>query len=179
MVLTVEERKLFYKNWLKLLAFVNDRYGIIYDFGNPANPVGLNINDITKIRNKLWKNSFLIDKYINIAKLNEDDEKIVKSWKKFIKGKFIIIKELQKYCVFLEMKNEILYGVNGISNPFSVMIPSFPFMVETVLIPFREKIIFDSLLACHNIEFGPNYKKSFKEKYKELKNEKNITEVLN
>jgi hypothetical protein len=178
MVLTVEERKLFFKNWLKLLAFVNERYNMVQDFNNPDNPVGLNINEINKIRNKLWKNSFIIDKYIKVAKLNDEDLKIVNSWKRFIKGKFLIIKELKKYSIFLDIEKEILYGVNGISEPFSEMLYSFPLMIESVLIPFKGKIIYDGLIGRHNIEFGPNYKKSFEEKYKEIKKEKGIKETL-
>jgi len=178
MVLTVEERKIFYSNWLKLLAFVNGKYNIVRDFKNPDNPVGLNINEINKIRNKLWENCVIIDKYIKIVKLSDEDIKIVNSWKRFNKGKYIIIKELKKYCIFLDIDKEILYGVNGISEPFSEMLQSFPLMVETVLIPFKDKIIYDSLIVCQNIVFGPNYKKSFKEKYIEIKKEKGIQEML-
>ena len=50
-------------------------------------------------------------------------------------------------------------------------------MIETVLIPFKDKIIYDSLIMCHNIEFGPNYTKSFEEKYIEIKKEKGIKEI--
>jgi len=94
MVLTVEERKLFFKNWIKLLAYVNERYNIVHDFGSPDSPVGLDVYEIKKIRNKLWKNCFIIDKYIKTANLNDEDIKIVNSWKKFIKrykGSIIIL----------------------------------------------------------------------------------------
>jgi hypothetical protein len=41
-----------------------------------------------------------------------------------------------------------------------------------------EKIIYDGLLDCYNIEFGTNYKDSFEEKYKEIKDLKGLKEAL-
>jgi hypothetical protein len=178
MVLTVEEKKLFFKIWLKLLVYVNDEYKLVYDFGRSVGSTKVNINDAVKVRNKLWENSFLIDKYISTAKLSDADSEIVNLWKKFVKGKFILIKELQKYCIFLDIKTEAMYGVNGLSDPFSDMVPHFPIMIETVLIPFKGKIVYDGLMSLQNIEFGPNYRKSFEEKYKEIKEKKGLIEVL-
>ena len=174
MVLSIEERIIFYKNWLKLLTYVNNEFRIIDGFGEPNNPVGLNINDLMKIREELWKNINVIDKYIKTSNLNIEDFYLVNSWKNCIKGKYLLIKELKKYCVFLDINKNNLYGVYGISSPFSQMVPCFPFMIETVLIPFNGKIIYDSLITSHNITFGSNMKKSFNEQYSEIKKEKGI-----
>jgi len=174
MVLSIEERKLFFKNWLKLLSFVNKKLKIIDNFGEPDNPVGLDINELMKIRKKLWENSKLIDEFIETSNLNMEDSKIVKSWNNFIVGKYLVIKELKRYCVFFDVDKDILYGVVGISSPFSQTISYFPSLIETVLIPFNEKIIYDSLIESNNISFGPNMKKSFNEKYSEIKKKKGI-----
>jgi hypothetical protein len=174
MVLTIEERKLFFKNWLNLLAFVNAKYSIISDFGYPDNPVGINIDNIIKIKNRLWKNRSLINEYLEANELNEDDHNLINSWNNFINRKFIIIKELSHYCVFLESKKNVLYGVHGISQRFSNLAPAFPIMVETVLIPFKDKIIYDSIISQDNITFGSNIKKSLNEEYKAIKEKDGI-----
>jgi hypothetical protein len=178
MILTVDERAFFFTNWLKLLAYVNDEYNIIEGFGHPTVPAKLNKNDVAKIREKLWKKKSIIDKYLKSNKLEKDEYELVNSWKKFIKGNFIAIKESKTYCVMLKDDNDELYGVHGISNNFSVMIPGFPFMMNTVLIPFKDKIIYDSIILHHNIQFGPNYRRSYNEKYKMIKETKGIKLIL-
>ena len=55
--------------------------------------------------------SFIIEKYIKAAKLNDEDMKIVKSWKMFIKEKFLIIKDLKKYSIFLDIEKEYCMGL--------------------------------------------------------------------
>ena len=52
MVLTIDERENFFKNWLKLLTFVNNKYDIIKNFGNPKSPIGLN-EEYIKIKKNL------------------------------------------------------------------------------------------------------------------------------
>ena len=178
MVLTLMERKMFFDNWLKLLAFVNKEYKIIKNFGNPTNPVGINVNDLMKIRKQLWKNEKIIDEYLKTTELSSKDYALVISWKKFIKGKFIVLKELKKYCVFLEREYEKLYGVHGISCEISEVLNPLPIMIETVLIPFNGKIIYDSLTETNNVHFGPNMRKSFNEKYIEIKKEIGIIGML-
>ena len=173
MILTIEERKEFFKIWLKLLSFVNDKFDIIKNFGNPKSPIGLNPNDIVKIKEKLWDNIDIIDEYLKHSKLKDKDSHLVCSWKNYIKSNFLIIKELKKYCIFMDMKKNNLYGVTGISCPLSEMIP-FPYMADTVLIPFNGKIVYDSLLIGKNISFGSNIKKSFNEQYSKIKREKGI-----
>jgi hypothetical protein len=188
MVLATEECELFFKNWKKLLAYVNKEYNITQEFFNSENSVeeepfynkiGIRTYFESEMRNKLWENSNIIDKYIKETNLNDEDISIVNSWKRFIKGKFILIKKLKKYYVLLDGKKEILYGVNNFSNPFpfSEMLNSFP-LIETVLIPFNGKIIYDSIIGHQYTQFERKNKKLFEEKYKEIKIEKGIIEVL-
>ena len=73
----------------------------------------------------------------------------------------------------MDMKKNNLYGVTGISCPLSEMIP-FPYMADTVLIPFNGKIVYDSLLVGKKISFGSNIRKSFNEQYSEIKKKKGI-----
>ena len=177
MVLIVKERKLFFKNWLRLLAFVNDKYDVIPGFGHPNTPVGLDIHDILKIRDKLWEDSSVIDEYIKTTDLNDEDLTITSSWKKFIKGRFVIVKHLVNFSVLLDEKN-ILYGVTGITDSIAEKMPDIPFVIGTVLLPFKGKIIYDSIITFPNITFGRNYRTSFRETYKKIKREKGIMTII-
>jgi hypothetical protein len=178
MVLSIEERKMFFKNWLKLLAFVNKKYKIIKNFGNPESPVGLNIDELMKIREKLWENSYIINEYLEKTKINNEDEKIVNSWNKYINGKFLFIKSLKKYSIFMDFDEKRLFGVYGISSPIVDMMPYLPIMIQTVLIPFNGKIIYDSLIKQDNVSFGKNMRQSFNEEYIEIKRRNGIINIL-
>jgi hypothetical protein len=73
-------------------------------------------------------------------------------------------------------KNNLLYGVIGIINPIFEIITAdiLPTFVETVLIPFGDKIIYDTIFYRDNIHFGPNMRRSFNEQYMEIKKGKGI-----
>ena len=90
----------------------------------------------------------------------------------FIKARFVIVRHLKKYSVFLTFDEPAkLYGVCGITNPLSDLVPKemLPHMIETTLLPFNGKIIYDSLFSSFNISFGSGYRRSLKEAYNEAK----------
>ena len=177
MILQSEERILFNKNWLGLLAYVNDKQKIISDFGHPKKPFGVKPEHIIKIKTVLWKNNNLIEEYIKSKKrISESDFQLLNSWKKRLFNNFIILRFLKKYTVFLDEKKKLLYGVIGITNPLSDMIDEhcLPMMTETTLMPFYDRIIYDGTLSCYNISFGLNFRRHYKELYSEIKAKKGI-----
>ena len=127
MVLEPKERATFFSNWLGLFAFVNDKHKLVKGFGHPKKPVGIKAETLMKLRTKLWKNTRIIDEYIDsVWDLSRDDIQILKGWKKKKKGTFILMRHLKKYSVFLD-EGDSLYGVIGISVPISGMIPGTVF----------------------------------------------------
>lgn len=60
------------------------------------------------------------------------------------------------------------------------MFPTFvlPLMVETVLLPFEGRIIYDSLIMPYSVNFGGGAKKGFQEEYRELKRQSGIITSL-
>jgi len=63
------------------------------------------------------------------------------------------------------------YGVIGISNPIDLLFSSsmLPVYVDAVLLPFRGKIIYDSLIIPYNISLGSGIKKGLNQDYRESK----------
>jgi hypothetical protein len=49
-----------------------------------------------------------------------------------------------------------------------------PRYVETVLLPFEDKIIYDGFIAPYNVSFGSGYARSFKDTYREVKEKDGI-----
>ena len=73
-----------------------------------------------------------------------------------------------------------VYGVIGISESIAEMfLPlHLPLLIETVLIPFRDKIIYDSLLMPYIMHIGSNMRRSFNVEYRALKEKHGITTML-
>jgi hypothetical protein len=178
MILTIEERKIFWKNWLNLLSFVNDIYKIDNGFFHPNKPMGININVGLKISKKLFSHITIIDKYIDTNKITEEDEELLISWKKYIRGTFIVLKQLKKYCVLYDEENNKWYGINGITSSIEETIKELPCVVKTVLLPFKNKIIYNSFIENYRIIIGPNIKRELMEKYKRIKMENGIINKL-
>ena len=177
MVLQINERKLFFNIWLGLLAFVNDKHKLINNFGHPKKPYGKKPETIMSIKTKLWEDVGIIDEYIDsVRNLSNDQIQILKSWKNRVGGTFIIIRHLKNYSVFIDDKNDLLYGVIGITSPIYEMFPAeiLPIVVETSLLPFRDQIIYDSIFSKYNVQIGPNMRRNFKEQYSEIKKNKGI-----
>ena len=181
MYLQPKEAKKFFKIWLGLLAFVNDKYKLVKDFGHPKDSTKTKIKPVFEIKTKLWENTGIIDEYIDsVWDLPREEIKILKGWKSKIEGTFIIVRHLKKYSVFLDGKKELLYGVLGITYPISRMYPNntLPKMVETVLLPFNNQIIYDGMFCSYNFHFGPNMRKDLKDLYMEIKKERGIISTL-
>ena len=77
-------------------------------------------------------------------------------------GQFYVFRELKKYTVFLSTTNPaIAYGVLALSQPFEDLIgPYLPVLTQTVLLPFKDKIVYDGLMSSYNISFGPGIRRS-------------------
>jgi hypothetical protein len=182
MTLLPEETKTFFRNWLELIAFVNDKHKLVKNFGHPKSPFGINLESINKIDTVLWKNVGIIDEYINsVRDLPKDDIQLLKEWKnKKVEGPFIILRHMKNYSVFLDGNNDLLYGVIGISSPISEMIPDYmlPVAVKTTLIPFGDRIIYDSVFSVSNVQIGPIMRMDYKGRYIEIKKKKGIITTL-
>lgn len=115
---------------------------------------------------------------MNPIKFSESDLLIVNNWKNRISDKFILLKYLKNYSIFLG--NDNIYGVIGITNPIDEMFPPsvLPLLVETVLLPFEGKIIYDSLIMPYRVNFGGGAKKGFQQEYRELKSKSGIITYL-
>ena len=62
------------------------------------------------------------------------------------------------------------YGVLALADPFEELVgPYLPRLIHAVLLPFKDKIIYDGLLSGHNITFGGGVKRRLNEEYKEAK----------
>ena len=56
MTLSQEDGQLFYRLWLPLLDYVNERYHVCKDLKDMATAKGLDPAEVKKVANQLWEN---------------------------------------------------------------------------------------------------------------------------
>ena len=168
--LSSEECRLFYETWYGLMGFVNERKSVIKAKIKPEYPNTVSDMMVHKVREVLWENPELIDEYISKTELPQEKIDILKLWKtNHKKGMFFILEYQPEYAVAIapnEQGEDRLYGIKGISNSVAnALRRSLPIQIETVLLPFKGKIIYDSFMGSMPIGFAEGAKAAFREMY--------------
>ena len=168
--LSSEECRLFYETWYGLMGFVNERKSVIKAKIKPEYPNTVSDMMVHKVREVLWENPELIDEYISKTKLPQEKIDILKLWRtNYKKGMFFILKYQPEYAVAIapnEQGEDRLYGIKGISSSVAnALRRSLPVQIETVLLPFKGKIIYDSFMGSMPIGFAEGAKAAFREMY--------------
>lgn len=173
MKLSKEDVELFYGLYHPLLVYVNKKLKIIEGINSPEDFKKFSLEEINKLRERLYKQPELIDSFVNENPLDfsSDKLKMISSWKNFVKGRFYIFRYLKDYTIFLDAdKPPKVYGVVALNSPFEEIIgPYLPIMVEAVLLPFNDKIIYDSIFLPYRITFGGGIRRSLNDTYQEAK----------
>jgi hypothetical protein len=179
-----EDVNLFFKLWYTLAHSVNDKHKIVPPFKRPVYGDRTNGEQFMAIREELWKHPKWIDEFIkgDGAHFTDEEKTILRSWRKhFVYDKFVAMKHLKKHSVLLPMSEKSkLYGVIGISEEFEMTMQynPLPYIIETALLPFKGRIVYDSLLMTYNILIGPGFSESLKKTYNETKKACGIIETL-
>jgi Domain of unknown function (DUF6398) len=174
MLLEPRDAELFFRLHRTLMFFVNERLEVMpNEVDTPEEFSVLSPEVRVKVRDALIAKLDLIESFAdeNPAHLPEDELEIVRCWRHLVAGRFYIFRELKKYTVFLSTTDPaIAYGVLALSQPFDDLIgPHLPVLTQTILLPFKDKIVYDGLMTSYNISFGPGIRRSLNEGFKEAK----------
>jgi Domain of unknown function (DUF6398) len=172
-LLTPQDADLFFKLHRSLMCFVNERLQIVPDVGTPEQFSALPPETRLKVRKALLDEMDLIQVFVdaNPFDLTDGELEIVCSWQHQLFGKFFLFRYLKNYTVFLSTEEPaVAYGVLALTQPFEELVgPYLPVWTETVLMPFKGKIIYDGLMSSFNISFGPGVRRNLNESFKEAK----------
>ena len=166
--LSSEECRVFYETWYGLMGFVNERKHIIKAKIKPEYPNAVSDVMVHKVREVLWEKPEMIDEYISETELPQEKIDILKLWRtNHKKGMLLLLEYQPKYAVAIasnEQGEDRLYGIKGISNSIAnVLQRDLPAQIETVLLPFKGKIIYDSFMGSIPIGFAEGAKAAFRE----------------
>jgi hypothetical protein len=156
------------------LFFVNQRLRVLErKVASPERYSGLPPETRIKVHEAFLEHTDLIDAFAdeNPFRFDEADLEIVRSWKHLVSGTFYAFRRLRNYTVFLSTTEPaVAYGVLALFDPFEVVIgPYLSRMVETTLLPFKGRIVYDGLLRGYNVYFGGGIRRSLNESYKKAK----------
>lgn len=179
MHLAQAEIEQFYQLWYALVWGINEKHKVIPHFTKPVYGKRITVSqrEFMRIRDKMWEHPKWIARFLkenDNEEFTEQERGIILSWSEyFVPGRFIIMRHLKNYSVFMRIsENEpmMLYGAKGISDSFKdICQGNIHLMVETVLIPFGDKIIYDTFLASSNISFGSGMRESLNDEYRTAK----------
>ncbi len=172
----------FYKIWLALLRYTNAQRNICPGLHHKPQDEPIPSEDAMKIREVLWKDTSARDEFISKtpSQLPTEDLAIVNSWQHRIAGDFYIFRYLKKYTIFLQDNNPPrAYGVLGLVTPLEELFgPYLPIMVNTVLIPYKDNLIYDGLFSYYNITFGGGIRRRLNETYRDIQEREGIITSL-
>jgi hypothetical protein len=181
MNLPEQDIKVFYKLQNGLLTYVNNELKINKPVSNYQDIDEIGLQNKVKIRNELYNQINITGNFIkeNPFNFNKEELTIISSWTYFIKNRFLIIKFLKKFNVFLTQDGKnTLYGVLGLIDDLKEKFYSKIVLLETVLLPFNDKIIYDGFMNLYNIHFGSGFKRNIQDLYSEMKAKKGIITSL-
>ena len=183
MLLSPEDVALFFKLHRSLMFFVNQRLQVLPD--RPANPnkySSIPPSDRVKVHDALLQHMDLIQTFVdeNPVQLSHDELDIVLSWRHLVHGKFFVLRELSKYAAFLSAEEQpVAYGVVALTQPLHELIgPNLPALVQTILLPFKDQIVYDGLMTRTNISFGPGFRRNINQDFKAAKARHGIVRSL-
>lgn len=182
MKLSKEDIDLFYRLYHPLLVYVNKKLDIKKEINSPEDFKKFPVTEINKFREGLYSQPDLIDAFVTENSLNfsTGELEIISSWKNFVKGTFYIFRYMKNHTVFLSSENPPkAYGVLALNTPFNEMAGQYlPVMVNAVLLPFKDKIIYDSMFSPHSISFGSGIRRSLNDDYQQAKSKFGIITSL-
>ena len=185
MKLTLSEKTMFFNLWFTLIWSVNCKQNIVSNMKKPIFGERVDIKRIAEIRDKLWENPQWIDDFLRDTdyELTETERNLLISWRKgFIKNHFFIVKHQSEYSVFMPVGDSgELFGVCGVSDSFQEMLADYdiPILLETVLLPFNNKIIYDGILSPYaNASFAKGAKDDIRMTYNKIRDNIGIIEQI-
>jgi hypothetical protein len=184
MKLSIDDVAQFYQIMWPLRFFVNQRLNILPSCTSLDACVAASPDEMVKVRNALYENAHLFDAFVteNPDRLSVEDLSIVRGWKSFLPGDFLIERYLKKAAIFIGTnKTSGVYAVVGLADSLEEMLYGRrpPIMItKVVLLPFKGHIVYDGFFSLHNVFFGAGIRNDLKESYMAAKQQGRIRWTL-
>lgn len=175
-----KEIKQFYKIQSELVLFANSRFNIVRNLPRPTSGAW-DPEEIYKIINEIFSKPEIIDSFCNEnpANLNREEIEIARSWKNFVKDRFIVFLKDNKTIFLNSSEGEPkIYEVYGLYDEITDIVPFTPIIMDTVLVPFNKKIVYIGLCETSSVYFGGGFKKILEKDFMKAKSKYGIISSL-
>jgi len=174
MFLSMDEVERFFRLYWALMFYINEHLDVLpEDVASPEEYSILPPEDRYEVHLAFHQHLELIDRFVgeNPFGFDEPDLDTIQSWKHLVTGRFYAFRYLKRHMIFLTTTEPIIaYGVVALADPFELLLPvGPPTLLQTTLLPFEGKIVYDGLMICHRIHFGAGIKRRLNEEYKDAK----------
>ena len=116
------------------MDFVNKKYKLIKGLYGMTSPEGLPLQSVARISAKLLEDKTVIDEYIltGARKLDDEETAIVSSWKRAIRGRFVVDRHLKRGSVLISVENKQVYIVKGICSSWRELLELLPVFLRSL-----------------------------------------------
>lgn len=162
-----------------MIYYVGKRDNLLADEVNYEEFMKMSVPEKYEIRNSLYSDLNNFNDYIDANKstLSKEDIEIIRGFKNLEQGTFRVMKYTKKYTLFFGEK--YVYGVLALNDSIDELLGDItPQLVEAVLLPFNDKIIYDGMLSKFPIHIGKGLSKSIKSDFLLSKRKYGIVEQL-
>lgn len=145
----------------KLIYFAGKKLGLFPKNTTLENFLGWSVEKKYPTREALYENLHLLDEFIHefSKELSKEDIKLIQQFRHFVKGTFVVVKLTPQHAIFMD--DQFTYEVLALNDPFEMFWGNnLPVMVEAVLLPFKDKIIYDGIISSYPVVIGPGMKES-------------------
>ncbi|NEQ53682.1 MAG: hypothetical protein F6K11_26710 [Leptolyngbya sp. SIO3F4] len=181
MKLAPNDVQLFFSLMLPLQWYVSQQASLLPDIKTFEAYTDSSMDDKIIVRDYIFEHPELIDQFIqdNPENLETDKLNIIATWKNFIRGDFFIERLLKKYSIFIDDKENV-YAILGLMEGLDVFMDKrdLPVRVQTILLPFKGKIVYDGFFRWYRMFFGSGIKSSLKQTYLIAKDNNAIIDTL-
>lgn len=153
----------FYDLWLPLLEFTNLKTKTLPRSVIKMMSKAPDLASENTLKVALWNNIWIIDEYVqnNPYHLNAADLELVASWRTFRFGDFLLLRVVRGLGIFLSQDEPgEFFAVNPLYSPFESLLPEFPVMVRTAILPFENVLVYDGSMTSYAIRFGPGFREA-------------------
>src|SRR6266496_1017610 len=167
MLLSPAEAEMVLKLHGALMQFVIKRLKPLDVHASALSYIALPAEERQKVVRAFLGRMDLVDAFIAAtpARLSRQELEIVSSWRHLVFGRFIALRQLKTHMLLLSCDGaSTAYALTGLIEPIEMVIKQpLPTMIETVLLPFRGKIIYDGVISRFNVTFGSGSRRGFEE----------------
>ena len=170
-----QDGQCFYTIYSSLLRSVNQALEIVDPVSTNDAFLELPPQVRLPVRNALYEHIELFDAYLERGDptVPPGAPEVVRAWRDHhVRGRFYVLKHLKRHTIFLSGDRPTrAYGVLGLADPLSAMLPDPPYLVDAVLLPFKGAIIYDGLLTGPGVglRFGAGARVSINDSYRAAK----------